>query len=165
VFAAEAAVDMSHSSRPNILDGPKWLSALRAYFAAIMLGNVVWESLQLPLYAIWREGSPREIVFALAHCTAGDLMIAAGALLASLLLLGSEDWPRTSFVAVALAAIALGVAYTGFSEWLNVSVRKSWAYSELMPVVPLAGGVGVSPLLQWLVVPAASFWCARRASQ
>ncbi len=33
-----------------------------------------------------------------------------------------------------------GLVYAGFSEWLNVSVRRSWSYSELMPVIPIAGG-------------------------
>ena len=33
---------------------------MRAYFGAFLIGNLVWESLQLPLYAIWREGSPGE---------------------------------------------------------------------------------------------------------
>ena len=56
-----------------------------------------------------------------------------------------------------------------FSEWLNVVVRASWAYSEWMPVIALAGQkFGLSPLLQWIVVPAAAFafsatssWTAR----
>jgi hypothetical protein len=50
----------------------------------------------------------------------------------------------------------LGLVYTVFSEWLNVSVRGSWAYASAMPVVPILG-TGLSPVLQWLVVPAASF--------
>jgi hypothetical protein len=64
---------------------------------------------------------------------------------------------------VAVTAIALGVGYAGFSEWMNVYVRRSWAYSELMPAVPVAGyRIGLSPLLQWIVVPAAAFWAAHR---
>jgi hypothetical protein len=46
---------------------------------------------------------------------------------------------------------------------MNVYVRRSWAYSELMPAVPLAGyRIGLSPLLQWIVVPAAAFWAVHR---
>jgi hypothetical protein len=48
--------------------------------------------------------------------------------------------------------------YTVFSEWLNIVVRASWDYSERMPVVSALGlRVGVSPLLQWIVVPSAAF--------
>jgi hypothetical protein len=62
---------------------------------------------------------------------------------------------------VAAAAVALGVGYTVFSEWLNTAVRSGWAYSDLMPVVPILG-TGLSPLAQWLVVPLAAFWWASR---
>ena len=42
--------------------------------------------------------------------------------------------------------------YTIFSEWLNIVIRKSWAYSDLMPVVPVIS-IGLSPLVQWIIVP------------
>jgi hypothetical protein len=48
--------------------------------------------------------------------------------------------------------IALGLAYTIFSEWLNVSVVKSWTYSDLMPLIPPLG-TGLTPILQWIIVP------------
>jgi hypothetical protein len=62
---------------------------------------------------------------------------------------------------VAALAVAFGVLYTVFSEWLNTEVRGSWAYAAAMPVVP-PFGTGLSPLAQWLVVPPAGFWWARR---
>jgi hypothetical protein len=57
---------------------------------------------------------------------------------------------------MALAAIALGAAYTIFSEWLNVEIRRSWSYAAAMPVIPWLG-TGLAPLLQWLVVPGLAF--------
>ncbi len=42
--------------------------------------------------------------------------------------------------------------YTVYSEWLNVYVKGTWAYSDLMPIVP-GLEVGLSPLIQWIVVP------------
>ncbi len=56
----------------------------------------------------------------------------------------------------------LGVVYTAFSEWLNLVVRQSWAYSPLMPVI---GGIGLTPLLQWLVIPPLAFRFARKANE
>ena len=55
-----------------------------------------------------------------------------------------------------LAAIALGVAYAILSEWLNVKVWRSWAYAPAMPVLP-GIGTGLTPLLQWIIVPALAF--------
>ena len=137
------------------LDGD-WLGVLRRYFLFILPAHLAWETLQLPLYMIWSEGSPGDIAFAVIHCTAGDLLISAACLLAALLAAGSSAWPTARFWRVAALAIILGVAYTVFSEWLNLVVRQSWAYSDLMPIVP-PFGTGLSPLLQWIVIPLAGF--------
>ena len=139
-----------------------WLRAFRVYLSVIMIGNLTWETIQLPLYTIWSTGTWREQTFAVVHCTLGDLLIALSVLVLALLLIGRASWPNERFWAVALLATILGVAYTGFSEWLNVVVRASWSYSEYMPVVWLFGfDVGLSPLLQWVVVPAAAFKITR----
>jgi hypothetical protein len=140
---------------------PRWLPALRRYFSVILLGNLLWEVAQLPLYTLGATGTWREIAFAVAHCTAGDLMIAAIALLCALLIAGNANWPVAGFTRVASLAVAAGVGYTVFSEWLNTTVRGSWAYADAMPVLPLLG-TGLTPLLQWLVVPSIAFWFARR---
>ena len=63
---------------------------------------------------------------------------------------------------MAFVTLGAGVAYTIFSEWLNLVVRQSWSYSEAMPVVPLIG-VGLSPLLQWLVIPGVAMLVVRRS--
>ena len=50
---------------------------------------------------------------------------------------------QTGTRAVWLVTLLLAIAYTVYSEWLNVNVRRSWAYSDLMPTVPIIGtGVG-----------------------
>jgi hypothetical protein len=138
-----------------------WLTALRRYLVAIALGNLAWELAQLPLYTIWYDGSMNEIVFAVLHCTGGDLLIAGAALLSALLIAGDRDWPRARFRTVAAIAILGGLAYTLFSEWLNTEIRGNWAYTELMPQLPLIGA-GISPFAQWVIVPLAAFWWVRR---
>lgn len=143
---------------------PNWLSALRAYLLSVTAGNVAWEAAHLPLYTLWRTGTAREKLFAVVHCTLGDLLIALASLALGLVLAGHRNWPVRRFGAVAALAVAFGLGYTAFSEWLNIVVRESWAYSDMMPVVPLFGfEVGASPLLQWLVVPALALHGARRA--
>jgi len=141
-----------------------WLSLLRHYLLAIAAGNLIWEFAQLPLYTIWRTGTPGEIVFAAVHCTGGDILIAGAALIGTLVVVGGKDWPVHRYRTVAVTAIAAGVAYTILSEWVNVEVRGSWSYSEWMPRVPPLGS-GMAPLAQWLIVPSVAFWCASRSSQ
>jgi hypothetical protein len=57
---------------------------------------------------------------------------------------------------IIFTAILLGAAYTVFSEWLNVEIRHTWSYTPAMPVLPLIG-TGLTPLLQWVVVPGLAF--------
>lgn len=129
------------------------------YFAAT---NLVWESLQTPLYTIWAQGWGT-ISFAVIHCTAGDVVIGGATILVALVIFGRE-WPQCakSRARVAIMSTALGLAYTIFSEWLNVEVRGSWAYADAMPVVPIVG-TGLSPLAQWLLIPPLTLWLAATA--
>ena len=137
-----------------------WLSALRRYVAVSAALHLAWEIAQLPLYTLWRTGTAREIAFAILHCTAGDLMIGTLSLVATLLVLGKPGWPGQRFGEVAVSVLVIGVAYTIYSEWLNTVVRKSWTYTEMMPTLPFLG-TGLSPLAQWLVIPAVAMLAAR----
>lgn len=134
--------------------------ALRTYLAVSALLHLLWELVQLPLYTIWKSGTAGEIGFAIVHCTAGDLLIAALALVAALVAIGGREWPHQRFVPVVVAAVAIGLGYTVYSEWLNTVVRKSWAYSPLMPTLPWLG-TGLSPFMQWLIVPTMVFVAVR----
>lgn len=143
--------------------GSRWLRALRSYFLVTALGHLVWEFAHMPLYTLWNTGTRGEIIFAGVHCTGGDLLIASATLLLALLIVGHSDWPKKTFVPVAIIVVMSGVGYTVFSEWLNIVVRKSWAYNDAMPIVPWLGA-GLSPLLQWFVVPTLALWWARKSA-
>ena len=139
-----------------------WLLSLRVYFGLILIGNLIWETLQLPLYTIWMAGASSERAFAVLHCTLGDVLIAGSTLTLALIITGDHRWPQLRFSLIASLTIVLGLAYTVFSEWLNVMVRAAWAYSDWMPIIPIAGlRIGLSPLLQWIVVPSAAFTITR----
>ena len=146
---------------PSTQSRPVWLTTLRWYLVISASTNLLWEIGQLPLYTIWYTNTPPQIAFAVAHCTAGDVMIAALALAAALVLVGDAHWPDISFWLVGGAAILAGFAYTVYSEWLNVAVRQTWAYAPAMPVLPPLG-IGLSPLLQWLIIPIVALFYARR---
>lgn len=117
--------------------------------------DLVWEVVQLPLYTLWRTATPGGLAYAVIHCTAGDLIILAAALWLALVLTGDAAWPRRGYARVALVAAFFGVSYTVFSEWLNVEVWRNWTYGPLMPLLPL--GIGLTPFLQWLVIPPVAF--------
>jgi|SRR5262245_17576025 len=133
------------------------------YLAVTTGFNLVWELAQLPLYTIWVEQPLAGSLAAAAHCTLGDLLIAAAALAIAVALAG-RGWPTRNYWSVALCAVVLGVAYALFSEWLNVEVRRTWAYGPLMPRLPWIG-TGLTPVLQWLVVPTTAFVMLRRLAR
>lgn len=125
------------------------------YLGFIAIGDLLWEAAQLPLYTVWLRGSVRDRSVAVLHCWVGDILIAAACLLAALLLAG-RGWPARSRARVAFVALVLGLAYAVYSEWMNVGVRHAWAYSSRMPQLPPLG-TGLSPFLQWMVIPSLAF--------
>jgi hypothetical protein len=139
-----------------------WLTALRSYLLFVIPANLVWEIAHLPLYTIWQEPLARR-AFAVFHCTLGDALIATATLVIAIVVFGSGAWPSgaSQFRRVAAATIVTAVGYTIYSEWLNTSVRRGWAYSDLMPTLPWIG-TGASPMLQWILLPAIGFSIARR---
>jgi len=135
---------------------PARLAVAGRWLAITALLNLAWELAQLPLYSIWADAPHRVAFLAALHCAGGDVVIAATALTTALLLVG-RAWPAANFASVAVTTVVLAVAYTVFSEWLNISIRLAWRYSSLMPTIPWVG-TGVAPLLQWIVVPSLAFF-------
>jgi len=129
-----------------------------AVFGFLLFGN--WEWLQTPFYD--NDGlSLTTVVWYRLHCTAVDVLILIACVAATGLLVRNLGWlqhPQPRHLAI---LALLGTSYTGLSEQINVSIRGSWAYSSLMPVVP-GTSVGVVPLAQWLVLPALAVWLASR---
>jgi hypothetical protein len=131
------------------------------YLGVSAVAHLAWETLELPLYTIWSSGTLREKAFAVVHCTAGDVLIALSTLAIALIAIGTANWPVEGFQRVLILTLILGVGYTIFSEWLNIVIRASWAYSSLMPVVPVIN-TGLSPLMQWVIVPNLALFFAKR---
>jgi hypothetical protein len=134
-------------------------SAIMRYLSVMAAGNLVWEIAHVPLYTLWQTGTGGEIAYVVLHCTLGDVLIAATTLGLALALVG-RGWPAHRVLPVTLLTIICAVAYTVFSEWLNISVRGAWAYRDIMPTLP-PFGTGPTPVLQWIIVPALAFRFAR----
>lgn len=99
-----------------------------------------------------------------ARAALWDVAISACAFVAAALAIRSWRWPRALELLPVAIYIASGLAVTIAIEWWAVSIGR-WRYAPGMATV---AGVGVSPLLQWIVVPVVLIAVARviaRSSQ
>lgn len=158
VAPVEASVPRWYRSRTF------WALFFRRYLPFAALANLAWEIAQIPLYTIWHNGSPGEIVFAVLHCTGGDVLIASASLLLAAALAGARRFPDERVAPVTVLAVVLGFGYTLYSEWMNAGVLGLWAYAPAMPRIPILG-TGLAPALQWLVVPSSALWFAFRRAR
>lgn len=108
------------------------------------------------LYTLWKRGTAGEIAFAVLHCSAGDVAIAA-----SVFVLRARGWPERGFGAVAAGATATGAVYTVFSEWLNTEERGAWSYADAMPRLPPLG-TGLLPPSSGPILPLPCLRAARK---
>lgn len=101
-----------------------------------------------------KDASFSTMLYGWVHCTLGDVMITLGSFWIISLINRNRRWflnpKKLSFAGFLLA----GVLYTILSEWMNAQIFKSWGYNELMPIIPWMK-VGLTPLLQWIVIPSA----------
>lgn len=138
-----------------------WRRALGLYLGWSALGHLAWEAAHMPLYTLAEEEPPWRIVAYGLHCTAGDVLIAMAAIVVAVLVAGDARWPHRRFGLVAAVAMAVGLAYTLGSEYVNTEILRSWAYTDAMPRLP-GTRIGLTPVLQWLVVPGLAFLAVRR---
>lgn len=142
-------------------DRSVWAFIGLRFALALAALDLVWEVAHLPLYTIWKDGTPRSIAFAVFHCTLGDVLIGVSALLAALIATVAGQLCDWRWFQVSALTVSFGVGYTAVSEWINTAVRLSWEYSSQMPIVPVVK-LGASPLLQSVVVPTVAMWLAYR---
>ena len=131
-----------------------------AIFAYLL--NFVWEMFQVPLFAGMRQMPHWEAVRFCARATLGDAEIAVVTfwLVAAFAATGRRWLLRPTRRHVA-GFVAAGVTITVVLEIVFTRVWHRWSYSDLMPVVPVLG-VGLSPILQWVVLPPVIVWFVRR---
>lgn len=121
--------------------------------------HFIWEMLHAPLYRGLAEQPHAAGILCCLRATAGDAGIALAAY--GVVAAGTRDrqWladargPRVAWF------VAVGLAVTVALELLSVYRWGRWAYGPAMPTI---AGVGLSPLLQWVVLPPLTLWLARR---
>ena len=112
--------------------------------------NLVWEVAHVGLYTLWNEADLMTVARALVHCTLGDAAIALAAFALAGFVLRQANWPEFRPRTGSLIVVIGTMSFTAWSEWYNVYQIGSWAYTASMP---LLFGIGISPLLQWLILP------------
>ena len=131
--------------------------------AFALLLNFAWEILQAPLYAGMANLPHAQVTKACLQATVGDAVImlladgvVAVAARSRLWIVAASGWQLALF-------IAIGVSITAGIEWLATHGYwlANWSYLPAMPLVPGAG-IGLAPLLQWVVLPLLTVWLVRR---
>lgn len=124
-----------------------------------LLVNWPWEFLQVPLYAGMADAGHWEATLVCTQATLGDAFILLLAFVLASAVLRQGQWviegkirPKVLFVAV---AFLISMVF----EVTSVYVLDRWSYAPAMPVF---AGMGLSPIVQWILLPPLTLWLARR---
>lgn len=140
----------------------RWFQVPEVTVAAIsFVLHLVWEFAQVPLFADMPSLGHWQAIRVCATATAGDAVIALISFWGVALVAGSRRWILRPSRGQLLGFLSIGILITVGMEWLSTQVLHRWAYGPAMPVVP-GLRVGLSPVLQWLVVPPVVIWFTRR---
>lgn len=123
--------------------------------------HFVWEFIQVPTYAGMAEMQHWEGVKLCLSATIGDVGFALTAFWAASLAVRSRQWLLDPPALARVVFVAVGVALTVGFEYYYTEISLRWTYSDLMPLVPPLG-TGLSPLLQWLIIPPVVVWLSGR---
>jgi hypothetical protein len=141
---------------PRLADAPETNVAIFAF-----LLNLPWELAQVPLFAGMATAQHWSAILACGAATLGDVTIALAAFWTVAAGVGARRWVLAPTRGRVAAFVAVGMVITTVMERLATGLFGRWAYAEAMPVVPVLE-VGLSPLLQWIVLPPLIVWFVRR---
>lgn len=136
---------------------PSWQPWTAVGLFALLL-HFVWEMLQFPLFIGMSAAPHGEATRACLIATLGDAAIILIGYGCAAAVTRSRLWalrPGTAGIAVYLA---VGLALALLAEYIAVRVLARWSYAPAMPTVL---GIGLAPLLQWVVVPPLILWLVR----
>ena len=142
--AGSARKQASARAKPGIL------ARIVVWSALAFALNLAWEIAHAPLYTLWAQADGPQIAWSVFHCSLGDVLIALAVFAVAGMALRCADWPVSRPWAGGAIVVIGAMAFTAWSEWNNVYRTGAWNYAPEMPTVY---GIGLSPLLQWLVIP------------
>jgi hypothetical protein len=129
---------------------PSIIARVCLWSALAFVLNLVWEISHVRLYTIWMEADGLRIARAVIHCSLGDVVIALATFALAGIVLWRADWPASRPWTGGVIVVIGAMAFTAWSEWYNVYRAGNWGYTASMPMI---FGIGLSPLLQWLILP------------
>ena len=129
---------------------PGVIARASLWSAVAFVLNLTWEIAHVRLYTIWAEADGLSLARALLHCSLGDVVIAIAMFALAGLALWRTDWPASRPWTGGVVVVIGAMAFTAWSEWYNVYRAGNWGYTASMPMI---FGIGLSPLLQWLILP------------
>ena len=141
---------------PWSLNAPEWVLAL-----LLFLFHFIWEMLQTPFFATMSEMPHWPATLICLRATLGDAGIGVLAFEAMTLLTWDRSWFLHSSTLATLGYVAFGVLATVALEIHALSPAHRWVYSDLMPIIP-GLGIGLVPLLQWLILPCPVLYLLKR---
>jgi hypothetical protein len=127
------------------------------------LGHFAWEILQAPLFASLSKTDHFAGIALCLKATSGDLAIAIAAFWCAALVGKGRNWVANTGASAPVVFFAVGLLATVGLEYLSTEVTGRWAYDGAMPLLPVLG-TGLSPILQWAIVPMLVLWYMRRLS-
>ncbi len=125
------------------------------------LGHFAWEILQAPLFASMNDTDHFAGIAICLRATFGDLVIALTAFWLAAVVGGGRYWFMDAGIRAGSTFFATGLLATVGLEYLNTEVTGRWAYDGIMPLLPIFG-TGLSPILQWVLVPLFVLFYLRR---
>lgn len=125
------------------------------------LGHFAWEILQAPLFSSLSQTDHYTGIAICLRATLGDLAIALAAFWCASIVGQGRQWFRLSGKRAPAVFFAVGLLVTIGLEYFNTEVTGRWTYDGVMPLLPVIG-TGLSPILQWVLVPILVLWYMRR---
>lgn len=125
------------------------------------LAHFVWEMLQVPLFTGMAEASHGSMVWLCTRATGGDVLILLASFWLASTACGNRQWLLEGDRKPAVILVITALVVTIVLERLATGPLARWAYADSMPIIPLLG-VGLAPLLQWLLMSPLIMWLARR---
>ncbi|MBX2900702.1 MAG: hypothetical protein KF775_13695 [Cyclobacteriaceae bacterium] len=116
--------------------------------------NFTWETLHAPLYQGHRYTINSFSISALASVADAIMLILLYSIFS--LILKDPYWvSRLSLSRILYVALVGGIG-AAVSEVLHIHAGD-WTYATTMPIIPVAN-VGISPVLQFMIVPLLVYW-------
>ena len=123
-------------------------------FALALIFNYIWEMLQMPLYQDMQFGDPKAWMLCF-KASVGDALFSIAVFSGGAMIFRTWDWVQRLTLLKVIFLFLTGTA-AAISIEIAALERGRWAYTELMPLIPIVS-VGLVPVLQLIILPWVSF--------